>query len=299
MDDAARFRVGAVPTQTNVSIDEAILQLVQYAASQPPGVILTPGVDELPFTTHDIRGVNAILGEISKLAATEFGYVYMRGTVNSEGVPGMALANESRHSRVTNTTPAYTLTDDPTSDVITDIGVQQSMDRLRNTVEITTHPADIDSDNVVVSSLPADVVLEIPGKGSFIYGAKYLDSDNAFKVVGAASIVAPVRNTDYLINTTPTGTGVDVTNDYRQQLLAIDSDNLLAYYILNDPPGDAFRNDTDNTGGKGGAGHSKTGQKKTTDAPTITGVIGGNKGFKVATKPVDLSPKKSGNKVFE
>ena len=283
-DDAAKFSVGAMPTQVDVTMDEAILQLVGYASSQPAGLILTTGADILPFTTHDIRGVNAVLGEISKLAATEFGYAYMRGTVNSEEVPGMALVNESRHSRVTNTTAAFTIADDGTSDAIRNIAVAQDLDSLRNTIEVTTHPANVDTDNVVVSSLPAAVVLEVPSGGSFIYAGKYLDSDNAFRVVGAASIVAPVRNTDFLINTTPTGSGTDLSNDFRQNILSILGANLRAYYVLNDSPSNIFQNEADITGASNASGGSG-GEGDT----SITGATGGNTGKPVTYQKASLS----------
>jgi hypothetical protein len=297
-DDAALFKVGYVPTQINVTIDRAILQLVEYASSQPPGVLLTEGVDILPFTTHDIRSVNAVLGEISKLAATEFGYAYMRGTVNSEEVPGMALANESRHSRITNITPAFTITDDPTSDVIRDIDVSQDIAGLKNTIEITTHPADIDSDDVTISRLPTGVVLEVPSGGSYIYSAKYLDSDNAFKVVGAASIVPPVRNTDFIVSTEPTGTGTDLTNDYRQVLMAIDSDNLLAYFTLSDSPSEIFQNELDNTGTSNARRGSRRSRSEAEPEP-ITGASNGNAGTKVGPHGASLVQTRSLTQSFD
>jgi hypothetical protein len=153
-------------------------------------------------------------------------------------------------------------------------------------VEIVTHPAEVDTDFVVVSSLPAATVLEVPGRGSFIYAAKYLDSDNAFKVVGVSSLVSPVRNTDFEIHNTPTSDGTDLSNDFRQTMLTVFGANLLAYYILNDPPGAAFRNEADATGASNAsAGGSRPDKKSSTATPTSGGGSGSSGSGTSSTAP--------------
>jgi hypothetical protein len=274
-DDAAVFKVRNIPTQVAVTLDQALYNVVSYSPSQPQGIALSQGADTLPFTTYDTRQGTTVLAEIAKLVASELGYAYMRGTVNSEGVHGMAMACEGRHDRLTNTTAAFALTDDATSDVMRVLSLDQTIDDLKNSVEVVTHPADVDTDNVVVTSLPTATVLSVSPNGTFIYTAKYLDSDNAFRVVGVQSIVAPVRNTDFVINTSPTGTGTDISNDFRATLLSVFSTNLLAYYPLNDLAGDVFRNEVDNTGAKNATRNSSKGSRA---AATTTGSSGGSTG---------------------
>jgi hypothetical protein len=285
-DDAAVFKVTNIPTQVGVKLDEALFNVVSYSPSQPQGVVLSPGADTFPFTTYDTRRGVTVLSEIAKLTASEMGYAYMRGTVNSEGVPGMAMACEGRHDRLTNTTAAFSLTDDATSDVVRILEMSQVLEDLKNSVDVTTHPADVDTDNVVVTSLPTGTILSVAPTGTFIYTAKYLDSDNAFRVVGVQSIVAPVRNTDFIINTSPTGSGTDLTNDYKATLASISPSNLLAYYPLNDLAGDVFRNEVDNTGTKNG---SRNSNKSNNATATTTGSGGGSGGTGTNTKPPSLS----------
>jgi len=125
-----------------------------------------------------------------------------------------------------------------------------------------------------VSALPAGTVLEVPGRGSFIYAAKYLDSDNAFKVVGVSSIVSPVRNTDFEIHNGPTSDTTDLSNDFRQTMLTVFGANLLAYYILNDPPGAAFRNEADATGASNAQAAPVSARRTSAAAPTSGGGSG-------------------------
>lgn len=296
LDDAATFKIHNIPTQVDATIDSAVRAVVEYSASQPAGIILDSGAEVFSFTTYDTSKGVTVLSELSKLAATEFGYVYMRGTRNSEGVPGTALVNEDRHARVINTTSNFSISDDGTSDVIRTIGSGQDLGSVKNVVEMTTHPADVDTDNVVVSALPASTVLELRPNATFIYTAKYLDSDQAFRVVGVSSIVSPVKTTDFIINSNAAGTGTDLGADYRQTMLGIDSANLLAYYTLSDPAGVAFRNEQSVTGAAAG---STTGQTQdNTSVPAVSGASGGSSGSSTSGTTTYQKPVPGGTSAY-
>lgn len=277
LDDAATYKIQNTPTQVDVTADKALLSVIRYAASQPQGVILATGAETLSFTTYDTSKGVTVLSEIGKITASEFGYAYMRGTVNSEGIPGMTFANESRHTRLLNTTPAFLLTDDGTSDAMRSISPSQDIAALKNVVEIVTHPADVDTDNVTVTSLPTGTVLQVPPGGTFIYTVKYLDSDQAFRVVGVSSLVAPVQNTDFIINSNSAGTGTDLTDDYRVTMLATSAGNLLAYYTMADGASGILRNEQDNTGLKDAFQQPSSGGS-TSSAPSVSGASGGSGG---------------------
>ncbi len=229
MDDASNVLVADVPTMVNYTADQIISMFLLYSGVNPTTYNFDVG-QSLSYAWGSSKGKETLYSELKRIAQSEPGYVYMRGCAASDGEIGTVMQFESKSARFEKTTTDAAFGDDVASDAPYDIRTARNIDRLVNAVEITVHPVEIDTVAVPIYTLSTDLTPTIPAFGELVFTAKYVDTDEAYELIGAAEVNQPVRNVDYTINSRADGLGDDKTNDIRAVITATEEANQIAYF---------------------------------------------------------------------
>ncbi len=182
-----------ISVQQNVDIDDAI-GLILDEAGWPTlwGRSLEDTSDVLSYWWSN----NKAITEINNLADAELGVFF-------EAADGKATYYSRHHSN----TPILTLTQEELS---TDIEELQPREVIRNKINVISHPPILRT-SVVLWTL-ADTPLILAGEslnsGNGVF-ATYQYNNNA---VSAVNVITPAPTTDYLVNTAPDGSGIDLTS---------------------------------------------------------------------------------------
>ena len=230
MDDASNVLVSEVPTMVDYTADQILSMFLLYSGVNPTTYNFDVG-QTLSYAWGSSKGNETLYSEMKRLAQSEPGYIYMRGCAASDGEVGTVLQFEGKSMRFEKTTTDAAFGDDVGSDAPYDIRTARSLDRLVNGVEVTVHPVEIDAVAVPVYSMSSDLTPTIPAYGELVFTAKYVDTDEAYELIGATEITQPVRNVDYTINSAATGLGNDKSEDMRAVVSGIEGANLIQYLI--------------------------------------------------------------------
>ena len=230
MDDASNVLVADVPTMVNYTAYQIISMFLLYSGVNPTTYNFDVG-QTLSYAWGSSKGNETLYSELKRIAQSEPGYIYMRGCAASDGEVGGVLQFEAKSARFEKTTTDAAFGDDVASDAPYDIRATRSLDRLVNGVEVTVHPVEIDTVAVSVYTMSTDLTPTIPAYGELVFTAKYVDTDEAYELIGATEITQPVRNVDYTINSRADGLGNDTTEDVRAVISSIESANLIQYLI--------------------------------------------------------------------
>lgn len=208
MDVAANFRLN-LETQTNKDADDLILLIQAMARPQPAGVDLDDGDSNFPYCFDNgpqerqtaLMAFGAILrseGPPAKL--------FLRGDASNGGV----LEFQNRSARFSPGAAAATFDDD----MVHLRPIYRSSD-LINRVKAVAHPRAVDAAaTTTLYAMQQPQTSAIPAGESRTFTVPYTDPALRASRVGGMSMVAPVANTHYTMNTAADGTGTDLTASF-------------------------------------------------------------------------------------
>jgi len=219
MSEAANHLL-RVPVQIDKRADEALTAVVQAVPAQPATLTFDAADSTFPYSldSRADRPVSA-LTEIQRIAQSEFGRCYLRGSTTG----GMVLRFEKRSARLTPLPLAVfdeAMQDlDPTFDI-------------RNVAKVSAHPRIVDAAaDTVLYSKPAKITPEVVAGQTVKITGRYSSSSDRTTKVGGTDMVAPVATTDFLMNANANGSGADLTADFT--VTAVFSANEVEFQITN------------------------------------------------------------------
>jgi hypothetical protein len=201
MDEAARFKLSGVPTQTNVRSDQIVSTILDSMPKQPAGVSLDAGRDIYEYALDNARDESTTaLSEFQRIEQSELGQLYLKG----DGT----LRAEHRHRRASTSANVMTL-----RGTMFSITARRSRAEILNKVHVTVHPRRIDAtDTNVLYSLESKP--QIAGGQTATILGQYLDPTQRANRVGGTDMRPLVAGVDYTMNTLEDGAGLDVTASF-------------------------------------------------------------------------------------
>ena len=201
MDAAAVSLLDGVQVAEDVRGDQVFHACVALMARQPNGIISFDGTEVYPLALDNTRDESiTVLQEFHRLAVSELGWIY----VLRDG----RLVYEARGTRNT-FWPDVSVTLD---DTMHGIDVAEVSASSLNRVQITVHPRVIDSAATTVLFALANTLQIAAGETKTIIGPyRTVTSPGITTRVGGLEMVTPVATTDYTMNASSDGTGVDLT----------------------------------------------------------------------------------------
>lgn len=208
-DHAASTIVAGVLTQLLRRGDQLIATLLATMPFQPFATALAVGKDIYPIAFDDLDPeTSTVLQGFQSIASSGFDRIFEK----ADGT----LVFERRDTRQGSVTNALVLTDTAPGGqpglAMTALTAPRSRGANLNAVRASSHPKRVDPALVVLYSLPASGTVQqiAPGASLTIQGP-FMDPAQPAQPIAGTSLQALVAGTDYLMNTLPDGTGVDVT----------------------------------------------------------------------------------------
>ena len=213
LDECLRTTLKRVAVQTGKRGDE-IYDVIIAAMPSAPGSTTSGTGRETYALALDARSPEeglSVLGELQKLAMSEAGYVYGKGTVTAANA--QAMVYESRTERATKNTAQTSFDDDD----LQGITVTRSRETVINSMKVRTHPRRKDSANVVLytmrdAAVSDDSALYLTAGSSLTFTCPYTDPDNRNRRVAGTSMVTPAITTDYLANANADGSSTNLSS---------------------------------------------------------------------------------------
>lgn len=229
MDATSRHHLRRAPLMTNETIDGAVDELLDLMPSRPKNVQAQPGITNFPIVFDDIRRGTRASGEMSKLARSEPGFIYMRAEDT--------LIVENRNARLGTRQPdrvsygagyllseagEYLLYQPPSSgggrllfDVAEAAFIADLKDddvvlgeNMYNSVQLRNYPRDVGGSREILYSLGQPV--RLPTYSTIVFRGEFRDPVGGGKVGGYdPDTLTPT--TDYLANAASDGSGTDIT----------------------------------------------------------------------------------------
>ncbi|MEO8678139.1 MAG: hypothetical protein ABI665_03780 [Vicinamibacterales bacterium] len=200
MDEAARFKLStSIGEQVGKRWDEILGAILAEMPRQPLAAALDTGAETYPYALDTSSVTNqTALGEFVKLAASEFGLIYVKadGTFRAEG----------RHTRLLRTTYDWVLDDTE----LQALSMPSTRAEVINTVRVTIHPKVVDAAATTIVYDQASVITLVAGETKFLLGS-FRDPVTGDPIGATDVVVPPVAGTDYIANTLPDGTGTNQT----------------------------------------------------------------------------------------
>ena len=236
MNQAATHQIYLPEYTTNKRIDEIVPLIVGLMPLPPLATEYNAGVDTFPSVFDTVREKTTALSEFAKLAQSEYGYIYLKHTVDYDEV----LVVEGRNARTALSTeldkfplPAeesgYLLADDGYllqdngDKLILNVGteayyVDNDIDskvsygkHMTNYLTTTFHPRKFDTVATVLYSTTSPIFLA--AGSSRVFTANFRDPTNLAVSVAGKSMISPVATTDYWMGTDSAGTGKTLTSN--------------------------------------------------------------------------------------
>lgn len=201
MDEAARWAlVPEIGEQLNKRGDEIMTAILAQMPVQPPnGTSFDPGKEIYARALDQSASAKQpATAEFQKLAASEFGFVYLKG----DGT----LRYESRYTRLQQTASLWTIADASEQD----LEMPSGRDRVINNVLVTVHPKIVDATPTTIVYTQANTIRIAPAETKTLLG-EYKDPLTGDRI-GATNIQALVAGLDYTANSDPMGIGTDLTD---------------------------------------------------------------------------------------
>lgn len=202
MDEAARWALTPeIGEQILKRGDQILTAILAQMPRQPTATSFDAGYDAYPFALDtSTSGQQPALVEFSKLAASEFGYIYQR----ANGV----LRYEGRHTRLLNTTSAWTLAETE----FVGLTMPSSRADILNTVRVTVHPKFVDANPTTIVYTQTNTIEMASGTTKMLLGP-YRNPVTG-DPIGATAIQPLIAGTDYLANDRLDGTGTSLTANF-------------------------------------------------------------------------------------
>jgi len=231
---ASRHVLDLMSLQTNLTIVQAVPYVLANMPVQPLSTSYGTGVDTFPTVFDTLGASTTALSELTKLALSEYGYIYTRG-----GADGQTLVVEGRSGR---TNQENTLTPLPAelcsnllledgTDLLLEDGTQLLLeettttdfndvalpgmsvaygDTLANRISLTSYPRKVDAAATTVLFTLQRRVQILAGASATIRG-RYRDPAGGASYVNGRDMVTPVSGTDYTGFANSDGTGTNYT----------------------------------------------------------------------------------------
>jgi hypothetical protein len=206
IDEASRWAlVPEIGEQLDLRGDQILANILARMPVQPTATSFDVGHENYPYALDQSASAKQpALTEFAKLAASEFGYVYVTA--------GGTLRYEGRHARLLKTS-SWTITDATLSDGESGLDGSSHRDDILNTIRVTTHAKVLDPlpplppTTVVYSQ--ANVIPIAAGATQVILG-QYRDQVTG-DTFGATEVQPVVANVDYRFNSQDSDGGTDLT----------------------------------------------------------------------------------------
>jgi hypothetical protein len=206
MGDLADSIVREISPQFNKTEVELLQALINAlpADAQPTSLDADVSLDSYPYAFDNAGDGVSALALASDVVFSAAGYLF------STGAGALKYANRL-HWEYNAIRSTFYLTE---AHIAEDgLDAPTSRDRVYNVIRATAHPRVVDdtSDTVLWS---ADSILSVaPSQTITVWGA-YRDPDTTNQLIGASDVQpAPIANTDYMANASPTGLSTDLTAD--------------------------------------------------------------------------------------
>ena len=202
MDEAARWNLTpTIGEQVGKRWDEILTDILAQMPRQPTSTSFDVGVEAYPYALVTSSNTKqAALAEFGKLAASEFGPIY----VKADGT----LRAESRHARLLHTSSDWTLSDTEHMGV----KLPSTRSEVINTVRVQGHPFIVDALPTTLVYNQANSVQVLAGTTKLLLGS-FRDPVTG-DTIGATEVQPQIAGTDYIANLESDGTGVDATADF-------------------------------------------------------------------------------------
>jgi hypothetical protein len=197
----SRMNVNKLDVQTNQRPDQIIATLHAAIATPPQNENLTTE----PFTVftyslHDLRDEKSkVLGAINKVTQSSGGYYY----IDSDTTDGETATYEDRVARYKRTVLAAF------DNTLSEMDVEWKDDQVVDQVRVTYNPGRVDTEDVVLASIPSQIVL---GAGETrTIELRIVDPNGKSNRVSALSFVDPLEaGTDYKFSSINGNSGTDL-----------------------------------------------------------------------------------------
>lgn len=201
MGMAADWKISGIATQINKRSDELFAIVRDNLPLAPESSTLGTGRSTFAYALDTSRDESlSVMGEWQRLAASELGYIFLKGDTTAGG----QLVFQSRADRAASVTNLHTF-----SNNMVGLDVRRSRASVFNKIQVTAHPRRVDGAAVVLCELESQPRIG-PGE-SYTWLASYRDPEQKAARVGGSSMVTPVAVTDYEFNSLSDGSGVDLT----------------------------------------------------------------------------------------
>lgn len=238
MNHASTQKIILPEYTTNKRIDEVVQLILDMMPVQPVSTEFDQGIDTFVSVFDTVSDKTTALAEFSKLALSEYGFIYLKHSSTEDEV----LVVENRNSRpdvyasyqlvplssadmakLVNEDYEYIITEDGEQILLEDgefatffnnTSINPSVSHgsdLVNYVSVTSYPRKFDTEASVLYELTSYISLEA-GETRTI-NATYKDPTSQASRVAGKEMVDPVENTDYLMNAESDGSGSDLTED--------------------------------------------------------------------------------------
>ena len=211
LDECGRARLKRVAVQVDRRGDQLFDTLVDEMPVDPTSSTSGDGRETyaLALDAKSPEEGLSVLGEFQRLAMSEAGFIYGRGTTSE--ATAQQLVYESRTDRAKKNTDQTTLTDDE----IEGIEIGRFRDRVLNRVQVVSHPRRKDASNVILYTMRDAGVddasaLELAAGESQTLTCPYTDPSDRNKRAAGTSMVTPVASTDYTANAAANGSSTDL-----------------------------------------------------------------------------------------
>lgn len=204
MDEAARWNlVPEIGAQVNKRGDEIMTAIVAHMPVAPVATNFDIGREVYAYALDTSSNSNqSALSEFQKLAASEFGYIY----VTADGT----LKYEGRYARLIDSKALFPVFSDALLEAAPDaLDGASGRDAVLNTVRVTVHPKIVDLVPTTVVYRQVSVI-PIPAGTTKILLGEYRDPVTG-DAMGATDVQVPIANTDYAFNSQESGAGADLS----------------------------------------------------------------------------------------
>jgi len=246
---ALEYRLDFLDYKTNYRIDQAVRDILNKLPMQPQHINMDTGYYTFPDVFDIGSSETSAGGEFSKLANSEFGYIYQRFAHPDGGI----LRVESRTSRrigfgtgQLSKLPVYSgdhdgsslLLEDGVSHLLLEDGVSRLL--LEHNEAITIYDFDLDTtgrnefvkdqhyysyvkvvvrprtvdatNNTVLWTMESSLLIK-PGETKTGIRGRYRDPVGGASYINGVDMQTPVAGTDYAANSAPDGSGTNLTSN--------------------------------------------------------------------------------------
>ena len=204
-DEASRWKLTPdIGEQVSKTGDQILTAILAEMPRQPVATSFDVGSDTYPYALdQSASSKQSALSEMAKLAASEQGPIYLTA--------GGTLRYERRHTRMLNTTIAWTMDDSVLHAADGALVVPSTRDDIIHTIRTTTHPKVVDALDTTVLYDQAKAVRVDAGDTVTVLGS-FRDPDTG-ETIGGTDVQPLVASTDYTMHSDEGGAGTDLTSD--------------------------------------------------------------------------------------